>query len=102
MRARYERSGGKFDARHELGGPPERQAINVGGPAHAPMRLARARGLVAAIERDFVPRRSRRPGSQQIARLEPTYVDVVEAHGFGRGEAEAKAHAVPGDELTVE
>src|SRR5262249_39976394 len=102
MRARCERSGGKLNARHELSRPPERQTVNLGGPAHTPIGLARACGLVAAIERDFVPRGGCRPGSQQITRLEPAYVDVVEAHGFGRREAEAKAHTVPGDELTVE
>src|SRR5262249_21039588 len=83
MRARCERSGGELYARHELGRPPERQAVDIGGPPHAPMGLARACGLVAAIERDFVPRRGCCPGSQQIARLEPAHVDVVEAHGFG-------------------
>src|SRR5262249_17995769 len=80
---------------------PERQAVDLGGPAHAPMGLARACGLVATVEGDFVPRRGRRTGSQQIARLEPAYVDVVKAHGFGRCKAEAKTHTVPGGELTV-
>src|SRR5215831_4139238 len=102
MRARCERSGAELYARHELSRPPERQAVDIGGPAHAPMGFARACGLVAAIERDFVPRRGCCPGSQQIARLEPAYVDVVEAHGFGWREAEAKSYSVPGDELAVE
>src|SRR5262245_45837772 len=102
MRARRERSRGKAYTRDELGRPPERQAVDLGRPAHAPMRLPRACRLVAAIERDLVPRRCCRPAVQQIAHLQPTYVDVVEAHGFGGREAEAKAHAVPSDELAVE
>src|SRR5690348_4684343 len=100
MRARCERSGAELDTRHELSRPPERQAVDLGGPAHAPMGLTRACGLVVAVERDFVPRHGCHPGSQQIARLEPAYVDVVKAHGLGRRKAEAKAHGVPGGELT--
>src|SRR5262245_50301617 len=102
MRAGRERSRGTLNTRDEFDRPEERQAVNLGGPAHAPIRLPRACRLVAAIERDFVPRRCCRPAVQQIARLEPAYVDVVEAHGFGGREAEAKAHAVPSDELAVE
>src|SRR5262249_56438011 len=70
--------------------------------ADGQMGCARGCGLVAAIEGDFVPCRGCRSRFQQIACREPADVDVVEAHGFGRREAEAKTHAVPGDELTVE